>query len=246
MIKVGCCGFSCGFSKYIKEFEVVEVQRTFYDLPRKNTVEKWRESAPEDFEFTLKCWQVITHPCSSPTWRKIKRELANKENYGFFKPTKENFEAWENFADIAKMLKTKIVVFQCHPKFEASKENIENMKNFFNSIERKSMIFAFEPRNKSWTDKIVREICQELELTHCVDIFARDPAYIKNVAYIRLHGKPPGSAMYKYKYKEKDLEWLKDKINDVGKNVKDVYVMFNNIYMRDDALAFKYLLSQQP
>ncbi len=245
MIKVGCCGFPCGFSKYVEEFDVVEVQKTFYDLPRESTVERWRKNAPENFEFILKCWQVITHPCNSPTWRKMKRELKNKEKYGFFRPTKENFEAWENFVNIAKILKANIIVFQCPPKFEANEKNIRNMRDFFNSIERETMIFAFEPRNRSWTDKIIKEVCRELELTHCVDIFAREPAYIKDVAYIRLHGKPPGNVMYKYKYKEEDLEWLKSKVEMLKENAKDVYVMFNNVYMKEDALTFKSLLNVQ-
>jgi len=70
MVKDGCCGFPVGMKKYFENFDVVEVQKTFYKPPSQKTAEKWRKNAPENFEFTIKAWQVITHPPSSPTYRK--------------------------------------------------------------------------------------------------------------------------------------------------------------------------------
>ncbi|HIC91498.1 MAG TPA: DUF72 domain-containing protein, partial [Syntrophaceae bacterium] len=72
MIKVGCCGFPKAKGIYYQQFKVVEIQQTFYQIPRVSTVQKWREEAPPDFEFTLKAWQLITHPSQSPTYRRLK------------------------------------------------------------------------------------------------------------------------------------------------------------------------------
>jgi uncharacterized protein YecE (DUF72 family) len=66
-IQVGCCGFAAAKAKYHKNFAVVEIQQTFYQPPQEKTAEKWRNEAPPDFEFTLKAWQLITHPPQSPT-----------------------------------------------------------------------------------------------------------------------------------------------------------------------------------
>lgn len=54
-IFVGCCGFPVNKKEYFKNFEVVEIQQTFYQPPEKiETIKKWREEAPSNFEYTLK------------------------------------------------------------------------------------------------------------------------------------------------------------------------------------------------
>ncbi|HDD64840.1 MAG TPA: DUF72 domain-containing protein, partial [Firmicutes bacterium] len=90
-MKVGCCGFPISQKKYFENFNLVEVQKTFYQIPEEETLIKWRKKAQKEFEFTLKAWQLITHPPSSPTYKRLKIELSDKEkkNYGFFKPTDE-------------------------------------------------------------------------------------------------------------------------------------------------------------
>jgi uncharacterized protein YecE (DUF72 family) len=56
MIKVGCCGFPTSMEQYI-----VELNRTFYTYPETKTVEGWHKKAPENFVFTVKAHQDITH-----------------------------------------------------------------------------------------------------------------------------------------------------------------------------------------
>jgi len=53
LIKAGCCGFAVkgGAKTYYKLFDVVELQSTFYRLPKIETAERWRREAPEWFEF---------------------------------------------------------------------------------------------------------------------------------------------------------------------------------------------------
>ncbi|MET1127893.1 MAG: DUF72 domain-containing protein, partial [Thermoproteota archaeon] len=63
----GCCGFPLSRKRYFERFNVVEVQQTFYDPPSADTLRRWREEAPKGFVFTVKAWQAVTHPSSSPT-----------------------------------------------------------------------------------------------------------------------------------------------------------------------------------
>ncbi|MEM5824892.1 MAG: DUF72 domain-containing protein, partial [Thermofilaceae archaeon] len=72
VIKVGTCGWSAkgGREAYFAHFSVIELQETFYKLPLEETAEKWRSRAPPGFEFVVKAWQAITHPPSSPTWKR--------------------------------------------------------------------------------------------------------------------------------------------------------------------------------
>lgn len=86
MIRVGLCGFTISMEDYPLYFPVVEVQQTFYQPPRDETMRRWIEATPAGFEFTLKAWQLVTHPGSSPTYRRMKRVLApaEKAGCGFF------------------------------------------------------------------------------------------------------------------------------------------------------------------
>jgi uncharacterized protein YecE (DUF72 family) len=48
-------------AEYAKYYPTVEIDSTFYGTPRRSTVEKWREIAPEGFLFAAKFPQEVTH-----------------------------------------------------------------------------------------------------------------------------------------------------------------------------------------
>ncbi len=48
-------------SYYAQQFDTVEVDSTFYRIPRTQTVIDWKEQTPKDFLFSLKFPQIITH-----------------------------------------------------------------------------------------------------------------------------------------------------------------------------------------
>lgn len=240
MIKTGCCGFPTGMKEYFEKFKLVEIQKTFYQLPRLGTVQKWREAAPEDFEFTLKAWQIITHEGASPTYRRMRTRMSDKQkkNCGSFKQTDEVFKAWEETEARASALKAKVIVFQCPASFKPDKTNKNNMKNFFNSINRKDYIFAWEPRG-DWKKKDIRELCEQLDLVHCVDPFI-DQTHQGEMRYFRLHGM----GGHKYKYTGWDLKRLRDFCETESERIggKHVYVLFNNVSMMHDALRFEWII----
>jgi uncharacterized protein YecE (DUF72 family) len=235
IMKVGCCGFSEAHHKYFSHFDLVEIQSTFYQPPRLGTATKWRESAPEGFEFTIKAWQLITHKPTRPTYRRLREPISQqkKPKFGFFKPTKEVFKAWEVTKEVAVSLKTKYILFQCPPNFRATDENINNLKRFFTSIDRTSLNLVWEPRGE-WCPNLVKDICHELNLIHCVDPF-RNESLTDTFKYYRLHGLKG----YRYKYTNEDLSKLKE----ICCQSETVYCFFNNVTMKDDALRFKNLIN---
>ncbi len=243
-IIVGCCGFPTSMKKYFELFKVVELQSTFYDIPRISTVENWRKKAPSEFEFTVKVFQGITHPPNSPTWKRCKIPPEQRVNYGMFKPTREVMEAWNTMLEICKILKAKICIFQTPATFKATDENIGNLKKFFTGIDRANLILCWEPRGSSWTKDIVSKICRELDLVHVTDPFSELPVHVSEIAYFRLHGCPPGKRMYVYKYSNDDLKNLHEKCEHVAEKVDRVYVMFNNINMLEDAVRFSKYISE--
>ncbi|MBI4560772.1 MAG: DUF72 domain-containing protein [Candidatus Rokubacteria bacterium] len=54
LIRVGCCGWPVARPRYFAAFDLIEIQESFYNLPRLPTVEKWRAAAPASFQFVLK------------------------------------------------------------------------------------------------------------------------------------------------------------------------------------------------
>ena len=235
LIKIGTCGFRNTKEEYARVLSTVEVQHTFYQPPLVPTLEKWRAAMPRDFEFTLKAWQLITHEASSPTYRRLRRELSEREieEAGFFRPAAIVREAWETTLACAKALKSRTILFQCPARFTPLPENIDNMIRFFRGVKRGKMNFAWEPRGKDWTDDIVRDLCEELDLWHTVDPFAR-PTVTPKKCYFRMHGIP----RWRYTYEDDELYELAAMLP--GRRLS--YAFFNNITMRQDAIRFQRIV----
>ncbi len=238
MMKIGCCGFSKGRKTYFANFDLVEIQKTFYKPPKASKAQRWREESPEDFEFTLKAWQLITHPASSPTYRKAKIEVPEerRKSYGFFRPTEEVFDAWNQTIEIAEVLNASNIIFQCPGSFKESEDNIGNMREFFKEVNKNNMkkryLFAWEPRG-GWSEETIKSLCEELHLIHCVDPLVNNSLY-GTPKYYRLHGGKD----YRHKYTDPEFQELSRIAVD------DCYVLFNNMSMFEDALRFKEFLHE--
>ena len=237
-VKTGCCGFRMAQREYTAHFPVVEVQQTFYQPPQVQTLERWRAEAPPDFEFTLKAWMLITHEARSPTYRRLKRALSEeeREECGAFRPTAIVREAWDVTLACAEALHARRVLFQCPASFQPTKTNVTNLRKFFEGIERpRGMQFLWEPRG-GWADALVRELCQEFELTHVVDPFSARTVTPER-CYFRLHGRTG----FRYVYEDDELLELYGMLPRKGTS----YVLFNNVRMREDAARFQKLIEQE-
>ena len=193
---------------------------------------------PANFEFAIKAWQLVTHEAKSPTYRCLKKNLTETEKTeaGFFKPTPIVREAWNVTLACAEALKAKTILFQCPASFRQNTENIENLENFFFSIERRDLNFAWEPRGESWSDKTIKDICRKLDLWHVVDPFVRR-TLTPDKCYFRLHGRTG----WRYKYEEDELTELAAMLPKTG----ILYVFFNNYRMTEDAMLFREITRKE-
>lgn len=234
MLKIGCCGFAKARVRYYAEFGVVEVQQTFYQPPRPQTLARWRDEAPAGFEFTLKAWQPITHPSTSPTWRRLKERPERPEEAGYFRPSAAVDSAWQRTREAAGLLRAGIVLFQCPASFTPEEPHLADLRRFFRTAERGGLRFAWEPRG-DWPDGLVAELCRELGLIHCVDPLKRRTV-TSGTAYFRLHG----ITGYRYRYGDEDLRRLLYSCAGFD----NAYCLFNNMTMFEDAARFKALASE--
>lgn len=238
-VLVGCCGQGgLRVSDYRSKFRAMEVQYTFYRLPKSGTPSKWVEAFGEGFTFTMKAYQGLTHPFTSPTWRRYRHPEGDPERYGGLKPTEENYSLWEKVLEISRKLGSRFIVVQLPPSFVRNAENVGNLAAFFGSVERPVKI-GVELRSPSWFEyqEEVANLFYKLDLVDVFDPFRREPLINTDVSYLRLHGRGRG---YTYDYSDSELELLRKKVEELGSET--CYVFFNNTAMAKNAQEFQQLL----
>lgn len=138
-----------------------------------------------------------------------------------------------------------VVVIQTPGNFECSDENLENMKEILRSVDIGNLTLGWEPRG-DWNKnkEKIKEICNELDLIHIVDIMRREPVSDRDIAYTRLHGLNEDEYDYNYAYSEKELKRLAEKLKDLDDNHKKVYCLFNNYEMYENANRLMKILKK--
>jgi len=158
---------------YSKAFNFVEVNSTFYEIPPLKQVEKWRKMVSQDFQFTVRAHQTITHK--------------NR-----FQPTRETLEDFQKIRKICQILKAEIIHFQTPPSLKMEQTSIKNLRNFLSSVNLGKMRIALEVRGTSPSQlppELVKTM-QEHNMIHCTDLSKGEmPAYNSDILYSRLFGK---------------------------------------------------------
>ena len=191
-------------SYYSREFNTVEINSSFYHLPKLQTFINWKKNTGADFLFSVKVSRYITH---------IKRFIDCKE-------------ALERLFTAAKELGEKLgpFLFQLPPSLNKDKSRLEK----FLRILPGKYKFAFEFRNESW---FTRDIYNLLKSAGCAIVISSSPRfpYVEEITtdfcYIRMHG--PGD-LYSSCYSEDELGKIALLIKkNLKKNIEN-YVYFNN------------------
>ena len=210
--------------RYFENYKLVELNSTFYEYPKPETVEGWREKAPEDFEFTVKAHQDISH--------KAKMRL-----------DETSIQAFEKMKKICRALNAKILLVQTPGSFRPDK--LGEAEKFFANINREDLTLVWETRGPEWEKpEIIEKLSQvlsRLNVVHVTDPFRDLPAYTSQIAYFRLHGL--GEELYYYQYTDDELRRLGEIAKNFEAEGKTVYVLFNNLSMFEDGLRFMHYLS---
>src|SRR4051812_34231105 len=110
-VRVGLCGFTMSMGDYGRYFPVVEGQNTFYDPPRDALMQKWLASTGAEVEYTMKVWQLVTHPSRSPTYRRLKRALDPGAEPGLFRDSPAVADGWAESLRCASVLSATAMLF---------------------------------------------------------------------------------------------------------------------------------------
>jgi len=189
---------------YAKQFDTVELNNSFYRLPSEKAFVTWSESSPSDFTFAVKVSRFITH---------VKR-LRNLES------------ALETFLSRARLLQHKLgpLLYQLPPNMKRNEEVLEN----FVSLLPKEQRHVLEFRHQSWINDAVFNILHRYQVGLCIfDMpgFTCPLVATSDFAYIRFHGS---ASLYSSCYSDEELSQWSEKIANLAKNLKAIYVYFNN------------------
>ena len=129
---------------YGERLRTVEINNTFYRMPKVSVVEAWAAEVPESFRFVLKASQRITH----------------------MKRLKDAAEPLAYFLEVAGVLKKRLgpLLFQLPPNF---KKDSPRLEAFLSTLpaDRKA---AFEFRHASWFDPEVFGLLREHGAALCI------------------------------------------------------------------------------
>jgi uncharacterized protein YecE (DUF72 family) len=189
---------------YAETFRTVEVNMTFYRLPRPDDFKKWSDLTPPGFLFTLKANRQITH---------IKRLRNVGHDVAFF------YRLARNLGD-----KLGCVLFQFPP---AVTRDDDLLRDFLSTLspEVRNVI---EFRDPSWYAGDVQAMLRTYRATFCVVSSAKVPptaVLTSDTAYFRFHGLTGG---YRHDYSDDELREWAAVIRSL--NAAETFAYFNNDY----------------
>ncbi|HEY4286776.1 MAG TPA: DUF72 domain-containing protein [Puia sp.] len=196
---------------YASLFNSLEVNSSFYKIPLPNTFSKWTTEVPEDFRFTVKLWQGISH-----------------EPQLSFKPADV-----DKFMHAANQLGTKkgCLLIQLPPSLRADKADelrrlLEQIKK---SDQQQSWNLAVEFRNRTWYIPEIENLLSQFQTTRVLHDMPASKIMETTgnllFVYLRFHG-PAGD--YKGGYSKDTLKEYAELIHKWQAAGKEVYVYFNN------------------
>ena len=174
---------------YASRFAAVEINNTFYRLPKEQVLLEWAERAPPPFMFAIKASQRITH------YARLKPECA---------------APLEFLLRTCNVLGDRLgpILFQLPPNLKREFDRLRAFLDLLPAHQR----FAIEFRHESWFDDDVFDALRARDVALCVSEqpeFASPVVTTANWGYVRLH---------RLDYDEAALQRWADRLRVLGWN----------------------------
>jgi uncharacterized protein YecE (DUF72 family) len=220
-VRIGCSGWNyahwrervypkgCRASRWLEHyaslFETVEVNTTFYRLPKRDAVARWVGQVPDGFVFAVKMSRYVTH---------IKRLTDLDQGLRRF---------YERIEPLTESGKLGPVLWQLPPTFKRNDERLASALELLPAGRH-----AFEFRDPSW---YTNEVYGPLRVHGAALVIPDSPKYpfrafelTADWTFVRFHH---GSRGRRGNYSESELEEWARRIEDWRRDV-EVYAYFNN------------------
>jgi uncharacterized protein YecE (DUF72 family) len=195
----------------VQHFNTVEVNTSFYRIPKRENVAAWQETTPHYFLFALKLWRGITH------YRKL-----------------NNCEAFTaSFLEVAQALppdRRAPLLIQLPPNQGKDLSKLIEYIQTLRHLSDKQWQIAVEFRNSNWLDDETYRALDAAKVSLCIhDMLGKADTERVNDAdfvYIRRHGTNGGR--YAGSYSPEQLDADAARIRSWIRAGRSVFVYYNN------------------
>lgn len=194
---------------YSKSFNAVEVNYSFYHLPKPETCTRWAATVPKGFLFAVKASRFITHV----------RRLEGVE------------EAWGNFVASIRSIGDRLgpILFQFPPSLRADPDRLARFLALVKRDRRAPKIRpVFEFRHGSWFTQATYDVLRKAPATLVIAHSSRYPCVEEvtaDLVYYRFHGP---KEFFASKYSNQELESWAEKMRHHLETGRIVHAYFNN------------------
>jgi len=189
------------FEHYSAHFNTVEINNTFYGLPKPETFDTWRQRAPEGFCYTLKFSRYGSH----------------------LKRLKDPAQSIGTFLDRARRLEAMLgpILLQLPPHWDVDPERLGE----FLKHAPKDLRWAVEFRDPSWLCEEIYQLLRNHNAALCIHDIITDHPHVVTAdwVYLRFHGTGRTG-----KYARRQLAASSGEIKAYLTEGLDVYAYFNN------------------
>jgi len=191
---------------YGARLPTVEINNTFYRMPRAEVLGRWAEQVPERFRFILKAPQRITHKS---------RLEGTADSVAYL---------WKTSASLGA--RRGPFLFQLPPYLRA---NLDKLRRFLSELPT-GMRAAFEFRHESWTQPAIVDALREAGCALCIAdndaaeddaVEAPEPPVVATADFGYLRLRRPA-------YSDAELDGWAERIRAQGDVWREVYVFFKH------------------
>ena len=245
---------------YAGQFDIVEVDSTYYAPPSVRNSELWVARTPADFVFNVKAFGLLTHHPAVverlPDWLRLALpEGAQDKRTAYARDfsAAQQDKVWELHREALEPLalagKLGAVLFQFPPWFLRSRDNRQYLRSLPERLP--GWPLAVEFRGGGWMDDdAVTGTLRLLEDAGLAYVGVDEPQGFPNstppltavtapLAMVRLHGRNAetwevksgaASDRFKYLYGDAELEEWVPRVHELAARAGSVHVLFNNNY----------------
>jgi uncharacterized protein YecE (DUF72 family) len=157
-------------STYARQFNTVEIEHTFFEMPTRQTVQSWQRRTPEGFVFS---------PC-------LPRRITHQQRL------RDTQSLLEDFIETISELRDKLgpILVQLPEDFRSIEQ--ESLEAFL-AILPQQVQFAVEFRHGSWVKDTTFTLLEQHQVAWVIvdaPFLPRVPHVTASFAYVRWHGRP--------------------------------------------------------
>ena len=240
---------------YAQQFEMVEVNSTFYSVSDLRMVERWCAATPDRFTFDIKLHQLFSfHSTAAKLLPPDLQQRAETDGKGKVTPTPDLAKAMldvflRSMSVLRSAGKLGVLLLQLSPAFSPRMHKLEELEDLIGIL--RDYRLAIEFRNRNWVigDHLKSTIgfLKQRKVTFvnvdapAADHFTIMPSDLNEItnpgfSYLRLHGRNARgylsgktvAARFDYDYSDQEIVEVAERSKKLARKTRELHVIFNN------------------